>query len=275
MYEVALDAAIAASHHVMQYWPSPFNTSFDKEKVLQIFDKQEGVGNYATIADTESEEIIIHRIKEHPELKDHGILAEESENERVDAPYLWIIDPIDGTLNFRNGMTDFGISIGVAHNNEIIFGVIAMPALGQIIVARQGRGVQILSMDKNLLLDAKQLQIEQPFDKVMISYDLGYEDRRNQMVASVEKFVDHVGYAPSYASASASNYKIVTGSIGAYLHLTPTKYDVAAATCILKELGGKVTDKDGNEIDWHAPTISYLGARDEKIHAELVELLKR
>jgi myo-inositol-1(or 4)-monophosphatase len=51
-------------------------------------------------------------IRENPILKGHGILAEESGAKKAESAFLWVIDPIDGTQNFRNGMSDFGISIG-------------------------------------------------------------------------------------------------------------------------------------------------------------------
>ena len=273
IYQTALDAAIKASELVLQYWPNPLNPHFDKNKVMEIFEKNTGTGNYATIADTESEDLIIKMIQENPSLKNHTILAEESGGNKTQSPYLWIIDPIDGTQNFRNGMTDFGISIGIVYNNEPLVGLIAMPALGHILSAKKGEGATLLSIERKQLLDVTKIEYSEPLDKSLVAYDLGYENRAEQMKNSAEKIADKVAYTLVYASSSAANYRLALGYVGSYFHMTPTKYDIAAAAVIIKEAGGVVTDMAGNQIDWNASKVSYLGARNSSLHQQLLALL--
>src|SRR5436309_3230234 len=95
-YKTGIDAALEASTLVLNYWPNPLNKKFDKNLVMHIFEKNEGIGNYATIADKESENIIIKNIRQHKLLKTHGIIAEESDPSNIASPYRWLIDPIDG-----------------------------------------------------------------------------------------------------------------------------------------------------------------------------------
>lgn len=273
VYKTAFAAAVKASDLVLQYWPNPLNSRFDKSKVMEVIEKNNGTGNYATIADTEAEDLIIKMIQENSVLKDHEILAEETGGKKANSDYTWIIDPIDGTQNFKNGMTDFGISIGLVHNNEAVIGIIAFPGLGHILSARKGKGAQLLSMNGKVLVDLTKIDYTETLDKALISYDLGYENRVEQMRSSVEKIGDKIGYPVAYSGASAANYRVALGYVGAYFHQTPTKYDVAAATAIVTEAGGLVTDMNGNPIDWSAPTISYLGARTQTIHQQLLELL--
>lgn len=273
-YTTALDAAIDAGNHILDYWPHPLNPQFKKDLVLQIFEKNQGIGNYATIADTASEEIIINKINHNPSLRSHSILAEESDEVETESPFQWVIDPIDGTLNFRNGLSDFGISIGLLHKYEPVLGIIAMPALKQIVVARKKRGVQLLSFDKKPLYDLIEISYSESINKALISYDTGYEDRSQQIQDIVVKLADNIGYPVSYASASASTYKMAMGNVAAYIHRTPTKYDIAAASVIITEVGGVVTDLEGNTIDWSKPNVSYLGARNAEIHTQLLALLQ-
>lgn len=274
-YKTAMEAAIEAGKHILTYWPNPLNGAFNKDLVLEIFEKNEGIGNYATIADTTSENIILSKIKSNPLLSDHSILAEESEETKGDSPYQWVIDPIDGTLNFRNGLSGFGISIGILHKHKPVIGIIAMPALNHILVARTGEGTKLLSFDQKHLLDVTKITYNEPLTKALISYDTGYENRSGQLQDTAEKIADKVGYPVSYSGSSLSNYNIALGHVAAYIHKTPTKYDVAAAEVIIKEIGGVVTDMKGNPIDWSKPNISYIGARNSKIHRQLLELLSQ
>jgi len=272
-YQTAIDAAIAASNHVLTYWPNPLNKKFDKNLVMQIFEKNEGIGNYATIADKESENIIIEHIQRHELLKTHGIVAEESDPTNASSPFRWLIDPIDGTLNFRNGMSEFGISIGLLYNDQPVIGIIAMPAYGTFIAAKKNAGAKLFSFDKKALLDLQRLEFTQPLDKALIAFDTGYEERKEQFQQTAERYADRVGYAPSYASSSIACSRLVLGHIGAYVHASPTNYDIGAAATIIPEIGGVVTDMQGKAIDWTKKYTSFLAARTSLIHEQLLELL--
>jgi fructose-1,6-bisphosphatase/inositol monophosphatase family enzyme len=78
---------------------------------------------------------------------------------------------------------------------------------------------------------------------------------------------------PVHASSSAGNYRLAMGYVGAYFHQVPTKYDVAASAALISEAGGIVTDLTGKPIDWNAPQITYLGARNKEIHLKLLVML--
>src|SRR5690242_20413261 len=94
-YKVAIRTSIAASKHALKYWPSLTNPYFEENRIMKIFDKANGVGNYVTIADIESEEMIMDEIKTDPILKYHNIAAEESSCISMGSEYRWIVDPID------------------------------------------------------------------------------------------------------------------------------------------------------------------------------------
>ena len=110
---------------------------FGEIEKLQVSSK--GPGDFVTAADKKSEKIIIEELlKAHP---DYGILSEEAgvinkKNEKQ----RWIIDPIDGTLNFLNGIPHFAISVGYEENNEIICGIIFDPIKNEIFFAEKGSG---------------------------------------------------------------------------------------------------------------------------------------
>ena len=85
-----------------------------------------------TVADKEAEQAIIRHI--HETFPEHGILAEESGNDRVDAEWVWVIDPIDGTKSFITGVPLFTTLIGLLHCGEPVLGCIHQPVLGQLCI---------------------------------------------------------------------------------------------------------------------------------------------
>lgn len=276
VYDTACKAAVAASELVMRYWPSPSNISFDRDRVLKIVSEKEGVGNYATIADQESENCIIKMIRGNTLLANHRILAEEFGEISSNSKWQWIIDPIDGTPPFKNGLPEFGISIGILKDNEPMVGVIVMPALRQLIVARKDKGAFLLSLDGKVLADLKERTCgDVQMDTLLIGYDLGYKDRGKQLSETIAKIADCIGYPVSYGSVSTANFRLAQGLLGGYFCQTPTKYDIGAASAIITEIGGLVTDMDGDPIDWSADSTSYLAARSPQIHQSLLQLIRK
>lgn len=277
-YITAITAAISAGKHILKYWPNPLNHQFDKSLVMEIFEKAEGTGNYATIADKESEKIIKAAILKQPLLKTHRIIGEETEEIVTDSEYQWAIDPIDGTLNFKNGIPLFGVSIGVLKNNVPIIGVLAFPALEHqpLLVAQKGKGAKIINFEKKQLMDLTNRRYEpQPLDKTLISYDLGYENRVEQIKNITIPLADKVAYIPAYASSAYANYLVALGHVGAYLHETPTLFDIAGAGVIIPEIGGAITDLEGKPIDWSADSRTYLAATTPQIHRQLLEIINQ
>ena len=110
---------------------------FGEIEKLQVSSK--GPGDFVTAADKKSEKIIIEELlKSHP---DYGILSEEAgEINKNNKNNRWIIDPIDGTSNFLNGIPQFAISIGYEEDGEIKCGMIFDPIKNEMFFAEKGSG---------------------------------------------------------------------------------------------------------------------------------------
>lgn len=272
-YKAAVAAAIAAGRHVLKYWPNGLNQMFDKNKALQIFANKDGVGNYATIADIESEKIILQTIQNNPDLKNHQIVAEESGGISTDSEYQWLIDPIDGTILFKNGGTEFGISIGVFKDGKPIIGVIAFPSEQTLLVSQKEKGAKLLSFEgKEILAIQKAADEPVPDDRLFIGADTGYA-KRKEMYAVIGNISDKVNYMVTYASAVFSAYRLVTGSLHGYIHSSITPYDIGAAASIISECGGVITDIHGGPFDWSKKESSLLMARTPALHRQILCLL--
>ena len=110
---------------------------FGEIENLQVSTK--GPGDFVTSADKRTEKIIINELqKAHP---NYGIMTEESGFiNKENTKNRWIIDPIDGTMNFLNGISHFAISIAYEEENEIKCGVIFDPIKNEMFYAEKGNG---------------------------------------------------------------------------------------------------------------------------------------
>lgn len=272
--KTAIDAARLASNTMLSYWPGPSNQLFDRERIMQIIEKDHGVGNYATIADLESEEAIKAMIQKNPLFTTHTIVGEESDRIEGTSEWQWIIDPIDGTQAFRHGLPDFGVNIALFKGQKPIIGVIAMPALRQLMASQEGKGAYLYDYEGNILVDLREQQVEkdESFDKILVGFDTGYVERSRQLRDFTAKIADKIGYPVSYASSATANFRLAQGSLAAYFLQTPTIMDIAAPAAIISEVGGKVSDMHGEPIDWNADSRSYLAARNEQIHTQILEI---
>ena len=89
-----------------------------------------------TIADRSAEAAMRRLIAEN--FPDHGIYGEEHGQERIDAPYLWVLDPIDGTKSFITGSPLWGTLVALLHHGQPVVGLVDMPMLGETWVAQKG-----------------------------------------------------------------------------------------------------------------------------------------
>ena len=94
--------------------------------------------DFVTEADKKSEEIIKSYIRS--QFNNHDILAEESSAVRNASPFLWIIDPLDGTLNYIHGLPCFAVSIALEIEGELAVGLIYEPLRENIYSAIKGQG---------------------------------------------------------------------------------------------------------------------------------------
>lgn len=91
-----------------------------------------------TLADRRAEEKLRERIQHH--FPEHGILGEEFGEVPGRSPYRWILDPLDGTRSFIQGVPLYGVMVGLEYAGQAVLGVVHFPALGDIIYAAKGEG---------------------------------------------------------------------------------------------------------------------------------------
>ena len=230
--------------------------NFRKETKVREKEFKELVSN----VDLKSEEIIIHEIKKN--FPDHGITSEELGTEGGQEDYTWIIDPLDGTHNYIYGQPAFGISIALAHEREVIMGLIYMPFYDELFYAEKNNGAYC---------NRRQIRVSNrdKLSEAYILYDPQLHKRKDMFdnlrrVSRKSFTLRIIGCAVSDASS------VATGRADARVWHNTKITDVAAGTLLVKEAGGKVTDFSGNPYKLGNTEVL---ASNGKIHDELISIL--
>lgn len=201
---------------------------------LSIVTKQNAY-DVVTAADKASEALIVDSINElYP---DHSILSEESGLHEGDAEWQWVIDPLDGTTNYSNGLPIFNVSIGTKHYGETVVGVVYAPALGEMFHAIKGHGAflngkAITCSDKTSLEEAV-LSTGFPYDKA-VNPDNNID--RASRVIPVVRGLRRLG------SAALDISYVGAGFLDGYWEMSLNEWDVCAALLIASEAGAQWSD---------------------------------
>jgi histidinol-phosphatase len=213
-----------------------------------------------TVADRRAEEIIRERLLgAWPE---HGFYGEEGGQEQVDADYLWLVDPIDGTKSFVGGYGMFSTQIALMHRGELVLGVSSAPAAGELAWAARGMGAR---------LDGEPVRVSGTTSLEAASVSTGNlksmaSGERWQRLGRIFATVNRTrGYGDFY-----HYHRLAAGQLDAVIESDVNILDIAALSVIVTEAGGIFTDLNGKPpaLD----TTSVLAATPG-LHAELLEML--
>ena len=220
MYNEELISAKVAARNagkiLMKYY------QYDNKEV-----KMKGVDNPVTIADNEADQYLCDFLT--GEFPNDGWLSEETvdTDERLNKDRVWIVDPLDGTKEFIEGIPHFSVSIGLVYNSEPVVGVIYNPATDEMFSCQKGKGVylngnKVVASKKNLLIDSK----------ITVSRS---ELKRNEWEPYKNNFksIDPIGsVAYKLALVSAGKYDI-------FATVAPkNEWDICAGDCLISEAGG-------------------------------------
>ena len=237
---------------------------FGEIENLQVSAK--GPGDFVSSADKRTEKILIEELqKAHPEYgivtEERGVINKSNINNR------WIIDPIDGTMNFLNGVPQFAISIGYEENGEIKCGVIFNPIMNELFCAEKGSGAylnnsRIRVSNKKKIKDALLVTGgPKSASKIKESIYSEYINISNS-VSNVRKF----------GSAALDMAYVACGRFDGYWQRELNYWDIAAGIIILKEAGGFV---DFFDNDTNFPLKKNILATNSFIHEDLRDLLNK
>ena len=225
---------------------------------------KEGINNPVTEADHASEKAIFEVIKN--EFPQHFILSEEAGEIKMDSDYKWIIDPIDGTINFANGIPLCCISIGVEHKGEVIMGAVFNPIMNEFFFAEKGLGATL--NDKKLSVSNKTKVVD---SCLVTGFPYTYLDTPNGPLQIFEKLIRKGVPVRRLGSAAIDLCWVAAGRFDGFYEHKLQAWDSAAGFLMVKEAGGKVTDFAGNDYSVYQP---HILATNGKIHEEMLGILK-
>jgi myo-inositol-1(or 4)-monophosphatase len=189
------------------------------------------------------QEAIIEIIRQ--EFPEHAILSEElAEQPDPQAEFLWIIDPIDGSLNYIKGIPFFAVSIGLRQKNIYRLGVIYDPCRDELFQALYHKGAYLNS--RRIRTQAPKEGIE-AYQAATVATDWpAHRDKRATNAMIIRLMASDVVSLQILGSPALALCYIAAGRLDAYFHLDLHLWDVAAASVVLQEGGGVLTDEDGS-----------------------------
>ena len=213
---------------------------FGELEKLQVSIK--GQNDFVTMADIKAQEIIHYELSRSR--TGYGFLMEEGKikNNINENEYTWIIDPIDGTLNFMNGIPYFAISIALHHENEIIAGVVYDPIHNDFYWAEDGLGAYL--NDQRLRVKNKKT-----LDKSIIALGIPFLGRGNHQehIKIQQAVMSKVAGLRRFGAASLDLAFVAAGRVDGFWEFGLSSWDVAAGIILVKEAGGLAKGIDNKE----------------------------
>ena len=216
---------------------------FGEIEKLQVSIK--GPSDFVTNSDYKVEKIIISELSKSK--KKYYLISEESgkiENENKNG--CWIIDPIDGTTNFLNGIPHFAISIALKIKNEIVSGVIYDPIKDEMFYAEKNNGAY---------LNNKRIRVSK---KNNVDNSLFATGGKNEIKTKLN--------IRRFGSASLDLAYVAAGRYDGFFQKNLSLWDVAAGLILIKESGGKV-----NEINLEKNNNVKIYASNNSIHEKMLD----
>lgn len=216
-----------------------------------------------TRADREAEAAIRQLLAR--EVPEHGIIGEEHGNERTDADYVWVLDPLDGTRAFVVGKPTFGTLIALAHKGSPVLGLIDMPVLDERWTGAQGHATTFNG-------DPAQTRACAHLAHAWI----------NTTSPEMFKGSQLAGFERVRAASAGCNYGgdcygyglVASGCLDLTIEAGMQPYDFMALVPVIEGAGGRITDWSGAPLNLKGDG-TVLAAGDPRVHAEALALLSQ
>ena len=191
------------------------------------------VHDVVTKVDKECEDYLINKISE--KYPDHSVLGEESGAHQHTSDYLWVIDPLDGTNNYSQGLPVFCVSIGIKYKNEPVVGVVFTPYLNEMFTAVKGKGAFLnnkkIAVSQKTKLNESVLATGFPYDK-----DVNPDNN----VDNIASIIPTIRGLRRMGAAAYDLCCVAAGILDGYWEFNLQPWDVCAGELIVTEAGGEI-----------------------------------
>jgi myo-inositol-1(or 4)-monophosphatase len=235
--------------------------------IIEVENKS--INDFVTEVDRSSEQEILKQLrKAYP---DHGFLCEESgiiEGTGPGADYQWIIDPLDGTTNYINGIPHYAISIACLFKGKIEHAVILDPVRQEEFTATRGRGAQ---------LNGRRIRVTQRrgLEGALLATGIPFQARQQEHIdsylATLKVFSENTAGIRRAGAASLDLAYLAAGRFDGFWEIGLSKWDIAAGILLITEAGGLVSDFNGQ---FEHMKSGNLVAASPKVFKAMIQAIK-
>ncbi len=197
-----------------------------------------GPVNPVTTADHAADRLIQRTLKKY--FPAHGFLTEESKPRRTSSPYRWIIDPLDGTVNYAHGVPHACVSIGLEKEGRVLVGGVFDPFKDELFLAVRGRGAALNG--RPIRVSRKKRLIE---SLLVTGFPYDRQKRARFYLSFYERFMRRTQGLRRFGAAALDMAYVACGRFDGYWEFKINPWDAAAGWLLVEEAGGKVTDFRG------------------------------
>jgi myo-inositol-1(or 4)-monophosphatase len=199
-----------------------------------------------TVADRTVEKLVRGRLAEA--FPEHGVYGEEGTRDRMEGPFRWYVDPLDGTTNFSHGFPQFCVSLGLeqrpadlksGQDGTLVAGVIYDPMRDELFTAERGHGAW---------LNGKPMHVSRTPDLAESLLATGFPSRKRHDSPNIHfyhEFTLRSHGVRRAGSAALDLAYVAAGRLEAFWEFNLNPWDTAAGILLVEEAGGKVTDFAG------------------------------
>lgn len=221
--------------------------------------------NPVTEVDLKCEATIVKRIKKN--FPGHSFLTEETgEKYATDSEYRWIIDPLDGTVNYLHGYPLFCTSIGLEYRGQLLLGAVYEPNMNQLFYALRGKGA---FRNKKRISVSRVNRLKKALLSSGFAYGVNETDRNN--FNNFEKFIRSSQAVRRDGVAAVDLCYVAWGRYEGFWELGLWPWDIAAGIVIVEEAGGRVSHFDGSPVDLHRKEIVVSNGL---LHKDMIGVLQ-
>ncbi len=233
--EVSIDAARKAGEVIRDRFLT------DKEVRFK------GRADIVTDVDLAAERVILDLVQS--EFPQFSILSEESSPIETGSPYTWVIDPIDGTRNFAEGIPHFCVVVALARGSDVVMGVTYDPVKDETFTAQQGQGA---------LLNGQPMSVSdrQEIPQCVLGFDLGYyDDKAATALDMIRSLWPGFQTMRLMGSSALGMAYAAAGRLDLYFHHSLSPWDSASGLLLAREAGGNVVDRQGHDANLFTPSV--------------------
>ncbi|MDD5770117.1 MAG: inositol monophosphatase [Candidatus Gracilibacteria bacterium] len=217
-----------------------------------------------TITDKKINSLVIKELKKY--FPTHDLLGEEESNFKNNSDYLWVCDPVDGTIPFSCGFPISTFSLALVYKGEPIAGVIYDPFFKRLLIGEKGKGA-FLNGERVFVNNHNKI------GPTTIMSGEFFSTAKYDFLPAISKLRDKRIKFFKFSSVLYGGIMLCAGEIDGVIFPNSFTHDGVSLKILVEEAGGKMTDVFGNEQRYDRDINGYI-ATNGKIHDELVEIVK-